>query len=210
MSRRCGKTICCPECGQENEIIIWQTLNGDINPEVKQQLLDGTLFRFVCTHCGYESEVDYSILYHDMTHQAMVWYVEEDDVARTQEMMTDAEDKTGEMSGYRMRIVTDQNTLREKAILFEHGLDDRVVEMIKLIYYVHITENYPDDDFTAVYCMPEEDKYILDFFGDRPLSVEVPVCVYDNIKREYAERLDAADGGETQIDIRWASGFIKG
>ena len=36
--------------------------------------------------------------------------------------------------GYRKRIVTNQNALREKAIIFENELDDRVVELIKLLY----------------------------------------------------------------------------
>ena len=39
--------------------------------------------------------------------------------------------------GYRKRIVTNQNALREKAIIFENELDDRVVELIKLLYLLN-------------------------------------------------------------------------
>ena len=80
MSMERKETITCPECGHTQDFIIWQTLNGDLDPEAKQQLLDGTLFRFECNKCGHKSNVDYGILYHDMMHQAMIYYVDENSV----------------------------------------------------------------------------------------------------------------------------------
>lgn len=68
MSIERKEMIICPKCGHEQEFLVWQSLNGDINPEAKQQLIDGTLFHFECEKCGDKSNVDYSMLYHDMTH----------------------------------------------------------------------------------------------------------------------------------------------
>ena len=65
MSLENKEIIKCPECGKENEFIVWQSLNGDLDPEAKQKLLDGTLFQFKCSGCGYESNVSYPTLYHD-------------------------------------------------------------------------------------------------------------------------------------------------
>lgn len=76
MSMERKETITCPECGHTQDFIIWQTLNGDLDSEAKQQLLDGTLFRFECDKCGHKSNVNYGILYHDMRHQAMIYYVD--------------------------------------------------------------------------------------------------------------------------------------
>lgn len=83
MSRKRIKKITYPKCGHTQDYILWQSLNGDLNPEAKQELLNGTLFRFNCKNCGYESNVDYTILYHDMMHNAMVYYVDEDSVEQT-------------------------------------------------------------------------------------------------------------------------------
>lgn len=211
MSMERKETITCPECGHTQDFIVWQTLNGDLNPDAKQQLLDGSLFSFECKKCGHKSNVDYGILYHDMTHKAMVYYVDEDSVEQTQATMVDVEKKIGfEMPGYRKRIVTDQNTLREKAIIFEHGLDDRVVEIIKLIYYANASKQFPEANITAVYFLIADDKYILEFIGDRPLSAEIPVEMYEELKSDFAERLDAADGKEVLINVDWASEFLKG
>ena len=44
MSMERKETVTCPECGQEQDFIVWHSLNGDLDPEAKQRLLDGTLF----------------------------------------------------------------------------------------------------------------------------------------------------------------------
>ena len=93
MSKERRETVTCPECGNVQNFIVWQSLNGDLDSEAKQQLLDGTLFRFVCNKCGYTSHVDYNLLYHDMTHKAMIYYVKEEFVEQTIDAMTDAENK---------------------------------------------------------------------------------------------------------------------
>lgn len=208
MSRMKKETITCPACGTESDFVVWQSLNGDLNPEAKQQLLDGTLFRFECKHCGHISTVDYGILYHDMMHQAMVYYVDEDSVEKAIGAMVNVGDEIGfEMPGYRKRVVTDRNSLREKAIIFEHGLDDRVVEIIKLIYYANAGKQFPDANISAVYFFVIDDKYILEFIGDKHLCAEVPGDVYDDIKTDFAERLE--DDKEAIINFGWASNFLK-
>lgn len=63
-----------------------------------------------------------------MTNQVMVYFVDEESVEETLATMNEAEKKINlEMPGYRKRIVTDQNALREKAIIFDQKLDDRVI-----------------------------------------------------------------------------------
>ncbi|MBN3018528.1 hypothetical protein JXX18_22545, partial [Ruthenibacterium lactatiformans] len=68
-------------------------------------------------------------------HQTMIYYVSENSVEEIQKMFSDKDGESGFLiPGYRKRIVTNQNALREKAIIFENELDDRVVELIKLLY----------------------------------------------------------------------------
>ena len=210
MSMERKEMIACPECGQTQDFIVWQTLNGDMNPKEKQQLLDGTLFRFECSKCGHKSNVAYGMLYHDMTNQAMVYYVDEESVEQTIEMMADAENKMGiGMPGYRKRIVTDQNALREKAIIFEYGLDDRVIEIIKLIYLANVSEQFSDAKIKEVYFLVDDGKYILEFVGENPLRAEIHANMYDGIKADFAERLEAEGDKEPIINIGWASVFLN-
>lgn len=209
MSMKRKETVTCPECGQEQDFVVWHSLNGDLDPEAKQRLLDGTLFHFECSNCGHRSNVNYGMLYHDMTNQVMVYYVDEDSVEETLATMNDVENKIGPMPEYRKRIVTDQNALREKAIIFYQKLDDRVIEIIKLIYYSNACKQVPDANIDAVYFLVADGKYILQFVGDTPLSAEVPVEMYEEIKRDFAEQLAVAGDKDALVDLHWASDFLK-
>lgn len=209
MSMKRKETVTCPECGQEQDFVVWHSLNGDLDPEAKQRLLDGTLFHFECSNCGHRSNVNYGMLYHDMTNQVMVYYVDEDSVEETLATMNDVENKIGPMPEYRKRIVTDQNALREKAIIFDQKLDDRVIEIIKLIYYSNACKQVPDANIDAVYFLAADGKYILQFVGDTPLSAEVPVEMYEEIKRDFAEQLAVAGDKDALVNLHWASDFLK-
>ncbi len=211
MSMECKETYICPECGHEQECTVWHSLNGDMDPEAKQQLLDGTLFLSECSNCGHKSNLNYMLLYHDMTNQVMVYYVDEESVNETLETMKNSQKQFGmDMSGYRNRIVTDQNSLREKAIVFDNGLDDRIVEIIKLIYYINAEDQFSDAKINAVYFLIADGKYILEFIGDKPLSAEVPVELYDKIKHDFAERLESVGNEDFFVDLHWASEIMKG
>lgn len=146
-----------------------------------------------------------------MTNQAMIYYVDEESVEQTLETMNEAENQLGlQMTGYRKRIVTDQNSLHEKAIIFDNGLDDRIVEIIKLIYYINAEDQFSDAKINAVYFLIADGKYILEFIGDKPLSAEVPVELYDKIKHDFAERLESVGKEDTFVDLHWASEIMKG
>ena len=43
MSLRRKKTVACPKCNKESDYLFWESLNGDLDPEAKTQLIDGTL-----------------------------------------------------------------------------------------------------------------------------------------------------------------------
>ncbi len=205
MSRIHRETIQCPQCGKEVEVTLWDSLNGDLDPKAKQELLDGSLFNFVCPECGYETRMDYGVLYHDMTHNVMVYYVAEEAVAEAKSIFDSMEDVTGiKMPGYRRRIVTNQNALREKAIIFENELDDRVIELIKCIYLAHASKQYPDANIEAVFFFIADGKNILQFIGDAPISAEFDSSMYDTIATNFADILTEETDKEVRIDLDWA------
>lgn len=210
MSSERKEQIKCPKCGKNNDFTIWNSLNGDLNPEEKQQLIDGTLFNFKCSSCGYESDVFYNMLYHDMTNNTMVYLVDKDSVEKTKKMMDETEIKIGiKMPKYRNRIVTAQNELREKAIIFENGLDDRIIEIIKLMYYINAEEKFKDTKIDDVFFLVSNGKYRLEFIGESCFGVEFTKEIYDDIKNIYIERLNSLGDNEKIIDMDWAADFLK-
>lgn len=66
--------ITCPHCESEQKTTVWRTINTTIDPELKQNLLDGQINMFRCPDCDYEGHVDLDLLYHDMRQEFLVQY----------------------------------------------------------------------------------------------------------------------------------------
>ncbi|MBP1572924.1 MAG: CpXC domain-containing protein [Oscillospiraceae bacterium] len=210
MSRRFTETITCPKCNNTQGFDVWYSLNADIDPDAKEQLLNGTLFGYRCEKCGYESNVDYGMLYHDMTNMAMVYYVHESEIEETKKGFIDTNDMMGiEMPEYKKRIVTNRNALREKAVIFDNGLDDRPIEIIKLLYDVKAMQDNPDAKISAVYFIVKDGEYVLEFLGDTPMVATIPSGLYERIANDYAERIELFSKNECVIDRAWARKVIR-
>lgn len=211
MSRKHWEEINCPACGHSREIIVWDSLNGDLDPEAKGQLMNGTLFTVECSGCGQRFNVHYNMLYHDMAHHAMVYHADAESAADARNALTGMKHASGTaMSGYRMRVVSDADELQEKAVIFENGLDDRVIEIIKLMFRTEAARKFPDYAPDGVYFTAEDGKYGMEFTGDEPLYAEMPEGMYEEIRDCYAGRLAAAGDELCTIDAEWALAFLKG
>ena len=66
--------IDCPNCGASNNILIWDSINAQLNPEAKTALLCGEINVFACERCGNTARIEKGLLYHDMESKFMVWY----------------------------------------------------------------------------------------------------------------------------------------
>ena len=67
----------CSACGQEEEFDYYESVNVNVNPELKQKVLSRRINFFKCSKCGYEQELIDSFLYHDMRNRVMVWVLPE-------------------------------------------------------------------------------------------------------------------------------------
>jgi len=68
------RTVKCPECGVEQIVQIWNSLNVSLNPHEKSKLFDGEINLFVCESCGHKAYIPVSFLYHDMDRKFCVQY----------------------------------------------------------------------------------------------------------------------------------------
>jgi hypothetical protein len=128
MSKPSTTSIACGACGVEAPFVAWESLNATLDPDEKDALLRGDLTRFTCRQCGWSGPVVHPLLYHDMERQFMVWLIPSADPEHS------ADRRFPEpMPGYRFRRVTNLNELKEKIYLFDEGLDDRQMEVLKLI-----------------------------------------------------------------------------
>ncbi len=129
------QTLPCPRCNTPSPFTIWESVNVTLDPELKEQLLSRELFRFTCPACQETSELVYPLLYHDQQRKLMVWLLlpdENDEISLDQASLEAA--KTA-LQGYTLRLVATANALIEKILIFDAGLDDRVIELMKAMLW---------------------------------------------------------------------------
>lgn len=140
MSECRNENIKCPRCGYESPMTIWNSINVDLDPELKEKLLSQELFEWKCEVCGLETHVHFGTIYHDMKHHFMLFFdpLDEDD-REMKYKETEIPLPPGMISGdYVFRSVYGLNQLREKIAIFEAGLNDVAVERMK--FFIKLNE----------------------------------------------------------------------
>lgn len=125
MSLNKQKVFTCPKCKSKGELIMWDSINSAINPELKESILRGDLFNWKCKNCNEEFEIIYSFLYHDPLNKLMIYLG--DDGEEYSKLM----DQMGKPFGYKLRNVGVMLDLVEKIKIFDAKLDDKAVEVSK-------------------------------------------------------------------------------
>lgn len=208
----------CPECGKIGKAALWSSLNTEINPEKKAELMNGQLFEFRCSECGAVSRLNYSMLYHDMKNGVMINYASCDkDFDTAMEITSDMAGKNGEafnkmMESYIYRIVTSQNSLREKALIFENELDDRIIEIIKCLYYEQLTNEFPDmEPDEILFSLGENGEKRLEFYqkGELLKIGLIEEGMYHELLHAYHEKMgDLHADNNALVDVEWVAKFF--
>ncbi|MBQ1321303.1 MAG: CpXC domain-containing protein, partial [Solobacterium sp.] len=74
MSQTATVTITCPKCGKNHPFEIWDSVNTTLDPDMKEKVASGEIFRFTCPSCGAETQVNYNLLYHQMDDRIMIQF----------------------------------------------------------------------------------------------------------------------------------------
>lgn len=139
MSLNTQEKVRCPKCGELNDITLWQSVTVSDSDDLKQELLRGRLNVLVCTSCGVKALVPTPLLYHDEAKKLMFSFCpsNDDSTAAAQfEQIKTSSRESGELeklSGYNLRFISDYNALLEKILIFDSGLHDKTVEILKLM-----------------------------------------------------------------------------
>jgi len=125
--------IACPNCLNRQKFHIWGSININIEPGLKQQLLDGELTTFICKNCGFQSLVEYDTLYHDMKNLRAFWlkYPKQEKVSEIDKIAKDFFSEFSEK--YTTRLVTSYHELIEKISIYDNGFNDFEIELLKLV-----------------------------------------------------------------------------
>lgn len=113
--------------------MVWRTVNVTLDPALRKKVLEDSLHSAQCPNCKQSIEFQSDLLYHDMDRQFMISLVRSE---REPPFTLDTkflERARGVTPKHRLRFVTSYNQLREKILIFEAGLNDFAVELLKML-----------------------------------------------------------------------------
>lgn len=145
MSLFTDQTLECPSCGHSFEFATAGSLNADRRPDLREAVLNGTYQAQDCPNCGLGLRCDPRLTYLDVgrgqwilaapADQAGLWKdLEEGALEIFRTSFGEGAAASARKIGQRLqaRVTFGWPGLREKLLCAEHGLDDSVLELVKL------------------------------------------------------------------------------
>ena len=129
MTKYITDKVRCPKCGNEWDHKIYQTVNVDINPELKEKIFNKEIFMYTCPTCGNKTWVITPLLYDDMSKNLWIylWPYENEEIQSNSTM-----DRLLSNMKTICRRVKNENELTEKIRIFDSWFKDEYIELLKL------------------------------------------------------------------------------
>jgi len=185
----------CSKCGKAHKIKICNKIT-DADSELREKLMDGSLFVWECPDCGTKNLAIWPLLYTDNKLKVILLLTQENIAAE------------GEIPGFTARRVAGVGELVEKMKIFEAGLDDVAIELCKFVTTQEMKKDVPlkflkieGSEGEMIFTYPEN--------GEMQM-IEVGLNVYEDccgiISRNAVLKEKAK--GLVRIDREWISAFI--
>ena len=206
MSRHHIEKVTCPSCHHEGDFELWDSINTALDPEMKEKVLNQSIFLYTCPNCGETFRLNYPTLYHQMEDLVMIYLVPESEVEKTYEMFYGenalADYRTEK---YLNRIVTSANQLIEKIKIFDAGKDDRIIELVKLLAADSILKNNPAIDFDELrFAVDDDGTNILVIINKGEITGAVDIeNMYEFASSHCNDFKDLRDDDEIVINREW-------
>ena len=213
MSKNHIEKIKCSKCNAESEMLVWETMDTSTDPQLKAQIRNGDCFGWHCPHCDNKSLIFYPTIYHQVNEHYIICYVPGNPSSAVEYMKNINENNQSGYDfndNYTKRVVTDINQLREKLLILDEGLDDRIIEIMKVFAMAEIQKSFSDLTVSEIYFNKEQDgtyNLAVKFDNGQWGSTDFAMDSYDQVVKTFKTSLAVDD--EVIIDTEWAISMIE-
>ena len=74
MSKVHKEKIECIHCKAKGMFDIWDSMNVDLDPELREKVFNDEVFLYTCPKCDHQTVVPYGTLYHDVKHRFLLFF----------------------------------------------------------------------------------------------------------------------------------------
>ncbi len=188
MSINLKQSVKCPQCSQMSEVTVWSSITVKDSSDLKSDLLLGKINMFKCPSCEHIALMPNPMLYHDEDKKLMISFSPTNDPIIKEQMFSDIKETSkdsGELQkldGYNLRFVADYNELLEKVLIFDNDLNDKAIEVIKLMILSQDVDKSEQRNcrFGKV-CDDGLEFMIHDFIENQVFTSTVPKSSYDSV-----------------------------
>lgn len=196
----------CPECQTSGQHKMEKHVCISKIPQLKEDILSGTYFEWVCPGCAKRFFVDDVFLYNDDENKFMVYLVpgyNEETLPVPTLLKTDSHYDT---SNSTLRVTASFIDFAEKIRVLEAGLNDRIVEAIKALYASVHSDTWGETVYNILFeGFGENGELNFDVFLEKDdFSFGVPRDVYDKTHNDFSFLCDQDEGNAfALIDQNW-------
>lgn len=197
--------ICCPACVEMGQFTQYKKIDIAKDPSIREKIFSRELFKFKCPECGEEILVVYKTIYFDEENKHIICLVPE---------QTDEDYSKLCLDGYTFRIVRTINNFVEKISMLEDGVDDRVIELYKLLFEEQFENERPNSNLVDVFYAgkdAEDDKLHFFFISEDNENCETTLGLetYRNLYEHFISTKFANDNF-AEINSDWALDAVSG
>lgn len=196
-------TVNCPACCEDGEFKICTAIDADKNPELKEKIFSRELFGFCCPECGEKITVAYNCTIYDMTNGYIVSLITDGSA--------DEEKARLEVDGCALRITHSINEFVEKIALFEDKIDDKVIELYKIMLEGQYEDEKPGAEILGIFYGGKEDGSLLFYIitGDREnCRATLSLDTYHAIEEKFAAHAEEY-AHDCEINSDWAVSVLQ-
>ena len=217
MSLNTKKQIKCPSCKNLSEMTLWQSITVSDSQDLKDDLLKGKVNIFRCSSCGTTALVPVPVLYHDENKHLMISFspCEEDDKIRLFNQVKETSRNSGELSelsDYNLRFVCSYNEFLEKILIFDSGLSDKTIEVLKLLVLMQDSDKM--ENRVCIFGKKDNDQIefmVQDKKEGQVYTSRVPMETYHTVSKSLYESgvKDRSFDWEI-VDSEYAASLLRG
>lgn len=191
MSINSKQQVKCPKCSELSDVTVWQSVTAHDSPDLKEDILKGNLNVFRCPSCGNAALMPDPILYTDSDKKLMITFApcsSDAERAVAFESIKKTSKQSGELDGFadfNLRFISSYNDFMEKILIFDNGLHDKVIELLKLLVLMQDSENMEH----RVCMFGKKDGDELEFLvqdkrDGKLYTSRIPMQSYDTVKEQ--------------------------
>ena len=204
------KEVSCPRCGTSFPVKYWDLISIRDNPEMKQKVRDTSAFRATCPHCGASIVLTYPFVYLDIDAGEIIEVQGSGEHHENDGLWI--RDHASTLRNYKKRVVYSLNDFMEKLFIWDEGLNDKLIELLKESAREQLAQKYADRKIDEIFFSVSSDHkpgLIFRSGGKTKSGMEIDEKVYQALESAALPTIEAASENDLVIDGAWARNMMK-